>query len=82
LHNDAITENPDDRKRVVFRQYDGVAPHHYLRLFKSTKDRKVDGKFARPAAKTAVPLFRVPLDAPVEYESKVIADLTVKEDTV
>lgn len=81
LHNDAITEDPDDHKRVVFRQYDGVAPHHYLRLFKATTDRKVDGRFARPSAKEALPLFRVPLDAPVEYESKVIADLTAKEDT-
>ena len=81
LHSDAITEDPDDQKRVVFRQYDGVAPQHYLQLFKSTTERKVSGKFARPPEKTAVPLFRVPLDAPVEYESKVIADLSVKEDT-
>lgn len=82
LHNDAISEDPDDDKRVVFRQYDGVAPHHYLRLFKSVTDRKAAGRFARPAANSALPIFRVPLDGPVEYESKVIADLSAKEDTV
>lgn len=82
LHNDAISEDPDDKKRVVFRQYDGISPHHYLTLFKAATDRKVGGKFARPAANTALPVFRVPLDSPVEYESKVIADLSVKEDTV
>jgi deoxycytidylate deaminase len=81
LHNDAITEDPDDKTRVVFRQYDGIAPHHYLALFKANSDRKFDGKFSRQPADEANPIFRVPLDGPVEYESKVIADLNAKEDT-
>jgi deoxycytidylate deaminase len=81
LHNDSITEDPDDRTKVVFRQYDGIAPHHYLTLFKPKKARKSGGKFARQSPLEALPLFRVPLDGPVEYESKVIADLSVKEDT-
>jgi deoxycytidylate deaminase len=80
LHHDAISEQPEDRNRVVFRQYDGVAPHHYLTLFKSKSDRKIGGKFARQRPGESLPLFRVPLDASVEYESKVIADLTAKED--
>jgi deoxycytidylate deaminase len=50
LHNDAISENPDDRNRVLFRQYDGLAPHHYLTLFKPGSDRKLGGKFARTVA--------------------------------
>jgi deoxycytidylate deaminase len=81
LHNDAISEDPEDNKRVVFRQYDGIAPQHYLTLFKQKSARKADGKFARQSAHQAVPLFRVPLDGPVEYESKVIADLEAKEHT-
>jgi deoxycytidylate deaminase len=81
LHHDAISEDPDDKKRVVFRQYDGVAPHHYLTLFKSKTERKKDGKYARQSPLEAVPVFRVPLDASVDYESKVIADLSAKEDT-
>lgn len=81
LHHDSITEDPDDRKRVLFRQYDGIAPHHHLTLFTAATDRKSGGKYARQPAEKAVPRFRVPLDGPVEYESKVIADLTAKEDT-
>ena len=81
LHHDAISEDPDDKKRVVFRQYDGIAPHHYLTLFRSSGERKSGGKFFSQPPSTAVPRFRVPLDGPVEYESKVIADLSEKEDT-
>lgn len=81
LHNDAISEDPDDKKRVVFRQYDGIAPHHYLSLFKPKRPRKEEGKVALKSAFSALPLFRVPLDGPVEYEAKVIADLSEKEDT-
>src|SRR5690606_11180944 len=80
LHDDAVTEDPDDKSRVVFRQYDGVAPRNYLRLFKSESERKRSGKFWRQSPKSALPVFRIPLDGPVEYESKVIADLTSKEE--
>src|SRR6185437_5853770 len=81
LHHDAISEDPDDKKRVVFRQYDGIAPHHYLSLFKPKRPRKSGGKFDSQSPLEAVPLFQVPLDGPVEYESKVIANLSEKEDT-
>jgi len=80
LHNDAITEDQNEKgKKVLFAQYDGVAPQQFLRLFTPKTERKLKGKFARPDAKTAVPIFRIPLDAPVEYEAKVIADLSDKE---
>lgn len=79
LHHDSITEDPDDRTRVIFRQYDGIAPQHYLTLFKSKSERKADGKYAPQSPDSALPRFRVPLDGPVEYESKVIADLSEKE---
>jgi hypothetical protein len=80
LHNDAITEDQSERnKKVLFAQYDGVAPDQFLRLFTSKTERKLKGQFARPSPKTAVPIFRIPLDGPVEYESKVIADLSDKE---
>ncbi|WP_141400459.1 anti-phage dCTP deaminase [Magnetospirillum sp. 15-1] len=81
LHNDAITEDPESKTKVVFRQYDGVAPRHYLRLFRPTGDRKKDGRLIQQSPKAAVPIFRVPLDAPTEYEVKVIADLADKEQT-
>lgn len=79
LHNDAVTENPEDKKRVVFRQYDGVAPSRYLRLFRAQSDRKTDGHKAPRDPKNASPIFQIPLDSPALWESKVIADLTDKE---
>jgi deoxycytidylate deaminase len=79
LHKDAITENPDDRTKVVFRQYDGVAPRRYLRLFRPSADRKRDGHLSRTLPKLALPIFRVALDSPTEYEVKVIAELSAKE---
>jgi deoxycytidylate deaminase len=81
LHNDSVTETPDDRTRVVFRQYDGVAPRNYLRLFRPTADRKMDGKLVQPSRKEALPMFRIPLDSPADYEAKIIADLSDKEQT-
>jgi deoxycytidylate deaminase len=79
LHHDAITEDPDDRSRVVFQQYDGVAPASYLRLFRPAADRKKDGVLLRKHLKEAVPIFRIPLDSQTAYEDKVIAELSVKE---
>jgi deoxycytidylate deaminase len=79
LHHDAVTEDRDDQERVVFRQYDGVAPRKFLRLFQPTSLRKKDGKLSRQNPKVALPVFRVPLDSPVDYEAKIIADLSKKE---
>jgi len=80
LHNDAISEDPLDRKdRVLFRQYDGVAPSNFLKCFNSIRDRKGNGAFVKKASTSATPVFKIPLDAQVDYEYKVIADLADKE---
>ncbi len=79
LHSDAITEDATEKGKVVFRQYDGVAPSNYVRLFRQASERKKDGKFDRPDPKTAMPLFRMLLDAQSDYEYKIIADLSDKE---
>ncbi|SEG52360.1 Deoxycytidylate deaminase [Bosea lathyri] len=81
LHYDAITEEPNDETKVVFRQYDGVAPHTYLRLFRPEAERKLSGKRALKDPAAALPIFRIQLDAQADYESKVIADLSDKEHT-
>lgn len=81
LHSDAITEDPDQRDKVVFRQYDGVSPRNYLRLFTQSAERKRNGHVVSVDHMIAVPVFRMALDSPAEYESKVIADLTHKEQT-
>jgi len=79
LHSDAVTENPTEKNKVVFRQYDGVAPRNFLRLFRPSTDRKKAGKLARPPKATALPIFRKQLDAQADYESKIVADLARKE---
>ncbi|WP_084570623.1 anti-phage dCTP deaminase [Methylosinus sp. PW1] len=79
LHCDAITEDPDDRTHVVFRQYDGVAPKNYLKLFRPLVQRKSDGRLSPRHKKSAVPVMRVPLDSQTEHEEKVMADLRHKE---
>lgn len=81
LHNDAVTENPAEKNKVIFRQYDGVAPRNYLKLFRPPSDRKKDGKLTRPDPGLAMPIFRVQLDSQTNYEEKIIADLSSKEQT-
>lgn len=81
LHSDAITEDQNEKRKVVFRQYDGVAPRNYLKLFRTASGRKQDGKLSREKPSTALPIFRKLLDAQSVYEDKVIADLSNKEQT-
>ncbi|WP_173012710.1 anti-phage dCTP deaminase [Niveispirillum sp. SYP-B3756] len=78
LHGDAISELQDDTGRVIFRQYDGVAPRNFIRAFKSVRDRKSNGRLARPNSETAYPIFRTQLDSFSKYEDKVVADLLAK----
>jgi deoxycytidylate deaminase len=79
LHADSVTENPDDSTKVVFSQYSGVAPKNYLHLFKPEQPRKKDGSAIKMAPHSAVPVLREVLDARVDYEAKVISDLSSKE---
>lgn len=81
LHEDAITESREDEQKVIFRQFDGVAPDNIMRLFRTTVSRKKNGKLDRIPAISALPVFRIPLDAQSDYEDKVIADLSKKEQT-
>jgi len=82
LHADAITEDSTEKNKVIFRQYDGVSPNNFVKLFRPLADRKSGGKLARPNPKTAMPVFRMLLDAQSDYEFKIIADLTEKEQKV
>lgn len=82
LHSDAITEDVAESGKVVFRQYDGVAPANYVKLFRPTAERKARGKLDRPDPKAALPVFRMLLDAQSDYEYKIIADLEQKEQVM
>jgi deoxycytidylate deaminase len=79
LHNDVITETPNAPGMVIFKQFSGVAPANYLKLFRPKGERKQHGRLLRPDRKKALPIFRVPLDARGIYEDKVIADIVAKE---
>lgn len=79
LHSDVISELPDARNKVIFRQFHGVAPSNYLKLFRPKAERKEGGKLWRKPRREALPIFRVPLDAKTNYEDKVIADIAAKE---
>lgn len=82
LHSDAVSEVRTDDRHVIFSQFDGIAPRNFLRFFRADRDRKRGGKLFRVAPNKAEPVLRVPLDAPADYEAKVIADLSIKEQTV
>jgi deoxycytidylate deaminase len=79
LHSDVISELPDARNMVLFRQFHGVAPTNFIKLFRPKGDRKRGGKVYRMPKKESVPIFQVPLDARREYEDKVIDDVVRKE---
>jgi deoxycytidylate deaminase len=81
LHDDAISEMVGDNDKVIFRQFDGVAPRNYLRMFTPTTERKKNGRLDRKPRTMALPIFRVALDSQRDYEDKVIADLAKKEQT-
>ncbi|VCU60097.1 deoxycytidylate deaminase-related protein [Tritonibacter mobilis] len=77
LHSDAISEDPEDRDgKVLFQQFDGVAPRNYLKFFRSERERKGDrGKFVEGVTKSALPRLVMPLDAASQYEEFIIASL-------
>lgn len=80
LHSDVISEMPDAKNMVVFRQFNGVAPTNYVKLFRPKGERKHNGHLIRIDRKDAIPVFRVPLDARREYEDKIIVEVAAKEN--
>lgn len=80
LHSDSVTELLNEKHKVIFRQYEGVAPRNYLKFFQPKSERKLNGRLSRPLPKSAIPVLRIPLDGPSEYEDKIIADLSHKEE--
>jgi deoxycytidylate deaminase len=82
LHSDSVTEDPDDHSRVIFSQYDGVAPRNYHHLFRPEQPRKKDGCAVNRLPEFAIPVFSEPLDSRTDYEAKFIAVLCSIEHTV
>jgi len=57
----------------------GIKDVIYIHPYKKSKD---GGSFVKKSSLSATPIFKIPLDAQLDYESKVIADLADKEHTV
>jgi deoxycytidylate deaminase len=72
LHHDSISENETDRRRVIFKQYQGVAPNHFERLFRQSAERKKNGRYLSIWPTLSHPMFRESLDSFTAYELKVM----------
>lgn len=80
LHEDTISiHEADSAKKVVFLQYEGVAPRNIIRLFKDRGDRKRDGKLLLTNRHEAKPVSLAPLDGFEARERLVVARLAKME---
>lgn len=82
LHKDAISIQDRHAERVVFVQFDGVAPKNMLRLFEYRSTRKKDGKAVTTDPATASPVSRSPLDGYYRREQIIVHRLLKLEGTV
>lgn len=78
LHGDSISLSTKDGK-VVFLQYEGVAPKNIIKLFKHGGVRKRGGKLFIQQRKSATPVFQPMLDGFATYEQKIIQELEREE---
>jgi deoxycytidylate deaminase len=80
LHEDAVSVDEEQAgKKVVFLQYEGVAPRNMARLFKDRGERKSKGKLVEKSKKEASPVAKVPLDGFVHREQLVVAAVHKRE---
>jgi deoxycytidylate deaminase len=81
LHNDAVSESENDLGiKLVFLQYNGVAPKHILKLFRMSSDRKTkEGRLASFDKRKARPISRISLDDYATHEKYVVTRLSENE---
>jgi deoxycytidylate deaminase len=78
LHQDAITENESDGKKVRILPFDGVAPARYLKFFSAhPAGRKRDGTMIR---RTAEPVARKSMEAVSILEDLVVKGLESRQE--
>ncbi|MHC2282142.1 deoxycytidylate deaminase [Bradyrhizobium diazoefficiens] len=79
LHDDAITEDESDTKKVRVLPYDGVAPARYLKLFRVPRDsRKSKGIVLAIDPRHSQPRFDKTLEALPTLEAVVVKRLKEK----
>ena len=80
LHDDSISvHNGDSGKKVLFLQYEGVAPRNIIRLFTKIGERKSNGQLSIRARYDASPLSKESLDGFTTREKLVVAALKQSE---
>jgi deoxycytidylate deaminase len=83
LHEDAISiHEKDSGGKVIFLQYEGVAPRNMIRLFNNRGSRKVDGKLLLTNRKEAKPASQAPLDGFEARERLIVARLSQIEQSM
>lgn len=76
LHSDALSDSSkDEHTKVVFEQFDGVAPKNVMKFFRSGIDRKKNGKKIMRGKRLATPVFQPALDSFTIYEQRVVEEL-------
>jgi deoxycytidylate deaminase len=80
LHDDAITTVDKSKEdKVLFLQYEGLAPKNIIRIYKSETSRKYDGKAIELDRREAIPISRSPLDGFAQREQIVIERVEAQE---
>lgn len=80
LHGDAISLDIREKgKKVIFNQYEGVAPKNVYRFFKTIPHDKTNGKIDFPPRKVSMPRYAPHLDSFTFYEGKISVDVETQE---
>jgi deoxycytidylate deaminase len=81
LHGDSVSTDIDKHEtRVVFLQYEGVAPKNVVKLFRNGASRKANGKSIEQTKKDAEPVSCPVMDGFTTYEQVIVSDIKAKED--
>lgn len=76
LHSDSITEDENNKDKVLILMYDGISPNRYLEFFKMIPNsRKQNGKKYSEAKKTSLPKNTISLQAIPILEKNVTESL-------
>lgn len=81
LHDDAISlDEKDADGKVVFLQYEGIAPKNTYRFFKEFGVQKASGKLSFPEKRVAFPRFSPLVDSFTLYEGKTSVEVKRLEE--
>jgi deoxycytidylate deaminase len=82
LHSDTVSTNELDTSKVLFLQFEGVAPANLMKLFKNSVHRKDGGRVATYRPANVHPIFAAPLDGFSLRERIVVQNVKETEEAV